>query len=48
MTKRGVGGQESDLNISHKFSPDFLDFSEVGENTEELEGGRAKAEILKI
>jgi len=26
----------SDLNIYHKFSPDFLDFSEVGEVTEEL------------
>ena len=31
-----VGGQESDLNIFHKFFPDFLDFSEVGEVTEEL------------
>jgi len=26
----------SDLNIFHKFSPDFLDFSEVGGVTEEL------------
>jgi len=26
----------SDLNIFHKFSPDFLDFSEVGEVTEKL------------
>jgi len=26
----------SDLNIFHKFSPDFLDFSEVGEVIEEL------------
>ena len=31
-----VGGQMSDLNIFHKFSPDFLDFSEVGEVIEEL------------
>ena len=28
--------QSPQLNIFHKFSPDFLDFPEVGEVTEEL------------
>ena len=37
-----VGGQESDLNIFHKFSPDFLDFSGVSEVTEELICRRAE------
>jgi len=31
-----VGGQESDLNIFHKFSPDFLDFPEASEIIDEL------------
>jgi len=31
-----VGRQVSDLNIFHKFSPDFMDFSEVSGVTEEL------------
>jgi len=31
-----LGGQVLDLNIFHKFPPDFLDFSEVSGVTEEL------------